>query len=135
MSAKYTFLVLCLFATHAVFANYKQKHKARGEASYYGKKYEGKKTATGDVFSNKGYTAASNLFRLGAYVRVTNQNNEKVVYVKVNDRMGHAKRIIDLTQAAAEDLAFVREGTAQVAVKVVKDRKGKRKIRKQERND
>lgn len=135
MPLKYIILFLCIIVAHASFAGYKQKHKARGEASFYGKKYEGKKTATGEIFSNKGYTAASNLFRLGAYVRVTNQNNEKVVYVKVNDRMGHAKRIIDLTQAAAEDLSFVREGTAPVTVKVVKDRKGRRKIRKQERND
>ena len=114
-------------------AKYKHKHRAHGTASYYSSKYEGKKTASGDVFTNRGYTAASNKFRLGAYVRVTNQNNGNKVYVRINDRMGNDKRVIDLTVAATEQLGFKQQGTTKVKVKVVKDRKGKRKIRKQSR--
>jgi rare lipoprotein A len=110
---------------------YRNRHHARGEASYYADKYNGRKTAAGEVFSNSGYTAASNQFRLGAYVRVTNRRNGKTVYVRINDRMGKTKRVIDLTTAAADKLAFRREGVAPVKVKVVNNAKGKRKIKKQ----
>ena len=121
-------LCICCFAASA---RYKHKHKARGIASYYGNKYEGRKTATGDVFRNSGFTAASNKFRLGAYVRVTNRANGKKVYVRINDRMGNGKRLIDLTEAATEQLGFKRQGTTRVKAKVVSERKGKRAIRRQ----
>ncbi len=122
---------LLVLSCSPAFARYKHKHKASGIASYYSNKYNGKKTATGEVFSNQGFTAASNKFRLGAYVRVTNKSNGSKVYVKVNDRMGNGKRLIDLTVAATEILGFKREGTTRVKVKVVSDRKGKRGIRRQ----
>ena len=125
--------IFCLFTFPAMHtaARYKHKHKARGIASYYSNKYEGKKTANGEIFSNKGYTAAANKFRLGAYVRVTNRVNGRKVYVRINDRMGNGKRLIDLTTAATNQLGFHKEGTVKVKVKVVKDRKGRRKINRQ----
>lgn len=123
--------VIFIFCSLSLEARYKHKHKAHGIASYYSNKYDGKKTATGDVFSNRGFTAASNKFRLGAYARVTNRSNGKHVYVKINDRMGNGKRLIDLTLAATEQLDFKREGTARVKVKVVRERKGRRGIRRQ----
>ncbi len=124
------FLLMLAVTTHA--AKYKHKHRAGGTASYYSSKYEGKKTASGDVFTNRGYTAASNKFRLGAYTRVTNKSNGRKVYVRINDRMGNDKRLIDLTAAATDKLGFKQQGTTQVKVKVVSDRKGKRKIRRQQ---
>lgn len=129
---KITILTLLLIIT-CFYANgrYKHKHKAKGIASYYSNKYEGRKTATGDVFSNKGYTAASNKFRLGAYTKVTDRSSGKHVYVKINDRMGNGDRLIDLTEAATDKLGFRQKGLTHVRVKVVKDRKGKRAIRRQ----
>lgn len=124
--------LLFLFCSTIANAKFKNKHKARGIASYYSNKYEGKKTATGDVFHNRGYTAASNKFRLGAYTRVTNRSNGNRVYVRINDRMGNNDRLIDLTAAATEKLGFKQQGTTRVKVKVVSDRKGKRRIRRQE---
>lgn len=99
-----------------------------GIASFYHNKFEGRKTATGEVFDNDKYTAASNHFKLGTYVKVTNQVNGKVVYVKVNDRMGHQSRMIDLAEVAAEELKFVRRGTAKVKIETVPAAEGKRQI-------
>jgi len=110
---------------------YKKKHRAHGVASYYSNKYEGRKTASGETFSNQDYTAASNKFRLGAYVRVRNKTNGSTVYVKVNDRMGDQKRLIDLTTAASDELGFRKAGLADVKVKVVRPGKARRKIRRQ----
>ncbi len=128
-------LLLLLFVTDLnAKIKYKHRHHARGTATYYATKYEGRKTATGDVFSNSGYTAASNKFNLGVYARVTNLGNGKKVYVKINDRMGDVDRVIDLTHAAANRLGFLKQGTARVKVKVVRPGKGKRKIRRQLRH-
>jgi len=76
-----------------------------GTASYYSNKFEGRRTATGEIFKQKKYTAASNFFKLGSIVKVTNLINGKSVVVKINDRM-HPKmarrgRIVDLTTTAA----------------------------------
>ncbi len=95
----------------------------KGMASFYASKFDGRKTATGEIFRNSGMTAASNTFRLNTWVKVTNTRNGKVVYVKVNDRMApsmHKKgRILDLTQAAARKLDFYNAGTTSVKVEIV----------------
>lgn len=99
-----------------------------GVASFYHNKFEGRKTATGEVFDNDKYTAASNHFKLGAYVKVTNQSNGKIVYVKVNDRMGHQGRMIDLAEVAAQDLRFIGKGTTKVKIEQVSAVEGKKQI-------
>ncbi len=99
-----------------------------GVASFYHNKFEGRKTATGEVFDNDKYTAASNHFKLGAYVKVTNQSNGKIVYVKVNDRMGHQSRMIDLAEVAAQDLKFIGRGTTKVKIEQVSAAEGKKQI-------
>ncbi len=90
-----------------------------GIASFYHNKFEGRKTATGEIFDNDNFTAASNHFKLGTYVKVTNLSNDNVVYVKVNDRMGHPSRVIDLTENAARKLKFINKGTTKVKIEVV----------------
>lgn len=99
-----------------------------GVASFYHNKFEGRKTATGEVFDNDKYTAASNHFKLGTYVKVTNQSNGKMVYVKVNDRMGHRGRMIDLAEVAAQDLKFIGRGTTKVKIEQVSAAEGKKQI-------
>jgi rare lipoprotein A len=105
-----------------------EKKDKSGVASFYHNKFEGRKTANGEVFDNDKYTAASNHFKLGSYVKVTNQSNGKVVYVKVNDRMGHPSRMIDLAKVAAQDLKFVNKGTTKVSIEPVSSEEGKRQI-------
>ena len=91
-----------------------------GTASYYASKFEGRKTASGEVFDNGDMTAAHNTLPLGSLVRVTNLRNGRSVIVKITDRL-HAnnRRIIDLTQSAARQLGFLAHGLAKVRVELV----------------
>jgi rare lipoprotein A len=104
--------------------NYKVVGKVlKGKASFYSLKFEGRKTATGSVFSHKNYTAASNSFPLGTYVLVTNSKNKQFVVVKINDRMSKSMskkgRIVDLTRVAAKDLGIFKHGIGSVLVQKV----------------
>ena len=92
----------------------------KGTASFYSKKFEGRKTATGAIFRHSKLTAASNHFKLNTLVRVTNLKNNKSVIVLINDRM-HNKmkkkgRVVDLTKHAAKELDFVKSGLTKVSV-------------------
>ncbi len=95
----------------------------KGMASFYSLKFEGRKTATGAIFSHAKYTAASNHFPLGIYVRVINPKNNKYVIVKINDRMGKSMskkgRIVDLTRLAAKEIGIFKQGIGKVLVQKV----------------
>ncbi len=91
-----------------------------GIASYYGRKFHGRKTSSGETFNMWGMTAAHKTIPLNAKVRVTNLSNGKSVVVRINDHGPHAKgRIIDLTRAAAAQIGMIEKGTARVKVEVV----------------
>jgi rare lipoprotein A (peptidoglycan hydrolase) len=91
-----------------------------GKASFYANSFNGQETSNGDVFTNKGMTAASNTLPLGTVVKVTNLNNHKWVVVVVNDRMSPANhRLIDLTRSAARKLSMVQHGVTKVRVQVI----------------
>lgn len=95
-----------------------------GTASYYSNKFQGRKTANGEIFDQKKITAACNVLPLGTWIRVTNLRNKKSVIVKVNDRLHHkTKRIIDLSKAGAIALNFVKSGLAKVKVEVLGKKK------------
>jgi len=101
----------------------------KGTASYYHDKFEGRKTANGEVFSQDKFTAASNRHKLGTYIKVTNLANNKIVYVKVNDRLAPTnKRILDLAEVAADELDYVDQGLTKVKIEVVTPEEGRRKI-------
>ncbi|WP_435939476.1 septal ring lytic transglycosylase RlpA family protein [Moraxella bovoculi] len=87
-------------------------------ASYYADKFNGRKTANGETFSNRGMTCASNQYKLGTYVEVTNQKNGNSIICKVNDRIGKAGRI-DLTKNGFSQLAPLSQGLVKVTVKPV----------------
>jgi len=91
-----------------------------GIASFYSNSFQGKKTSSGEIFSQKKMTAAHNTLPLGTYVRVTNLRNKRTVIVKINDRLHHRnKRLIDLSRTAAERLGFIKSGTTRVKVEVL----------------
>lgn len=99
-----------------------------GIASFYGNKFIGKKTASGEIFSQEKYTAACNLLPLGTWIRVTNIKNGKSVVVKTNDRLHpKMKRIVDLTMVAARELGYIGKGLAKVKVEVIEKPKKKTK--------
>ncbi len=92
-----------------------------GVASYYSDKYEGRKTASGEIFSQDRLTAAHPTYSIGTIVRVKNLKNRKTVIVRINDRMTNLNgRIIDLSKKAAEELDMVTNGIAKVQVDVLK---------------
>ena len=91
-----------------------------GMASFYSNKFNGRKTANGEIFSNQKMTAAHNTLPLGTYVRVTNLRNGRKVVVKINDRLHHKnKRIIDLSRTAASKLGFLKSGLTRVKIEVL----------------
>ncbi|HET7125773.1 MAG TPA: septal ring lytic transglycosylase RlpA family protein, partial [Lysobacter sp.] len=89
-----------------------------GTASFYGKKFHGRRTSNLEVYDMYAMTAAHKTLPLPSYARVTNLDNGKSVVVRVNDRGPfHAGRIIDLSYAAAVKLGYRDQGTARVEVK------------------
>ena len=91
-----------------------------GMASYYGNKFQGRLTTSGEKFDQNKLTAAHNGLPLGTWVRVTNLRNNRSVIVKITDRMHPKnKRLIDLSRSAAEKLGFVKSGLTKVKVEVM----------------
>ncbi|WP_207460413.1 septal ring lytic transglycosylase RlpA family protein [Azospirillum sp. SYSU D00513] len=91
-----------------------------GEASFYGKGFHGKKTATGERFDQNKATAASRELPLGTKATVTNQENGKSIDVMINDRGPYVDgRVIDLSQGAAKKLDMIEDGVAPVRVEAV----------------
>ncbi len=86
-----------------------------GYASWYGPKFHGRPTASGEPYNMYAFTAAHKLLPLGTYVLVTNLENGRRVVVRINDRGPFVKdRIIDLSYAAAKALGMVQKGVARV---------------------
>lgn len=112
-------LLMLLFLPMGLLAQ--TSFKQTGKASYYASKFEGRKTASGEIFSNKKLTAAHLSLPFGTRVKVTNRANGKAVVVKINDRGPYIKgRIIDLSQKAARKLHIYNQGVADVTIEVVK---------------
>lgn len=104
----------------------KAKKVFYGQASFYGNKFHGKKTANGEIFSQDKLTAACNVLPLGTWIRVTNLKNGRSVVVKTNDRL-HPKmrRLVDLSRSAAKKLGYISNGLTRVKVEVL-DPKGRK---------
>jgi rare lipoprotein A len=95
-------------------------YKERGVASWYGKKFHGKPTSSGEIYDMHEMTAAHKSLPLPTTVRVTNLRNGKSIVVKVNDRGPFIdNRIIDLSYVAAKKLDMVANGTALVEVEAM----------------
>jgi rare lipoprotein A len=92
-----------------------------GTANFYSDKFEGKKTASGQIYDKNGLTASHKKLPFGTKVLVTNLDNGKSVVVTINDRMAASNpAVIDVTRKAAEDLGFTKSGKAKVKVEVQK---------------
>jgi rare lipoprotein A len=91
-----------------------------GVASWYGQQFQGNTTASGEVFDLNGLTAAHLTLPFGTTVRVTNLKNNKNILLRVNDRGPYvARRLIDVSWAAAKHLGFINSGLTPVRVEVV----------------
>lgn len=90
------------------------------KASYYHSKFNGRKTATGDIYRDYLLTAASNIYKLGTRLLVTNKKTGKSVQVVVNDRMAKdIKGRVDLSKSAFQKIAHLDHGIVPVEVKVL----------------
>ncbi len=100
--------------------NSAEGYKESGRASWYGTKFHGKRTSSGEAYDMYQMTAAHKTLPLPTYVRVTRKSNGRSVVVKVNDRGPfHTGRIIDLSYAAAARLDLLKEGSAEVEVEAL----------------
>ncbi len=91
-----------------------------GLGSFYANKFNGRKTANGDIFDQKKLTCACNVLPLGTWIKVTNLKNDRSVIVKINDRIHpRMKRIVDLSSTAAKKLGYISSGVTRVKIEVV----------------
>lgn len=94
--------------------------RQEGIASWYGIEFDGRPTASGEIFNSSLFTAAHPSLPFGTLLNVTNMHNNKTVTVKVNDRGPFVSaRIIDISMAAAEELDMIVTGTAPVLIQSV----------------
>ena len=97
-----------------------QPFHQRGVASWYGKRFHGQKTASGEPYDMYAMTAAHPILPIPSYARVTNVRNGKQVVVRINDRGPfHSSRVIDLSYAAANRLGLIGSGSGEVEVDAI----------------
>jgi rare lipoprotein A len=113
--------ILVMLVAVSMAGNAAAQTGEEGVANFYSDKFEGKKTASGEVYDKNGLTASHKKLPYGTKVKVTNVENGKSVVVTVNDRMAPKNAaVIDVTRRAAEELGFVKAGKAKVKLEVQK---------------
>jgi rare lipoprotein A len=91
-----------------------------GIAAYYSDVFQGKKTASGELYDRNGLTAAHKTLAFGTVVKVTDLENDKSVTVTITDRGPYSKnRIIDLSYAAAEEIGLIKAGISKVRIETL----------------
>jgi len=109
-----------------------EDYTERGVASWYGTKFHGRKTSSGEPYDMYAMTAAHKTLPIPAYVKVSNLDNGKTIVVRVNDRGPFVDdRIIDLSYVAAQKLEMTAKGTANVEISVVRPHHGNTDVAKQ----
>jgi rare lipoprotein A len=112
--------VLVLVAVVLVWPSAAIAIASEGMASYYGTRFHGRRTASGQRFDQHALTAAHRTLQFGTRVRVTHKGTGRSVVVTINDRGPYARgRIIDLSKRAAERLGMLRSGVAPVRIEVL----------------
>jgi rare lipoprotein A len=124
----FLFLLIPVF-TMAQEGTQETGKQLKGKATIYANRFQGLRTATGEIFKHSNLTAASNNFKINTWVKVTNLSNMKTVIVRINDRM-HPRmakmgRVVDLTQTAANLLGGF-DGITNVKVEVIANVTGRK---------
>ena len=114
-------------ASHKTNLHRKTENKIRpryGVASFYAKKFAGRKMTNGETYRPEKLTAACNVLPLNTWIKVTNLRNHQSVVVKIKDRMNPKnKRLVDLSRSAASKLGYLSRGLTRVKVEVLADYK------------
>ena len=102
------------------FSKYNADDAKTSFASFYHDKFNGRKTASGEIFSNSKMTAANRTLPFGTNVKVTNMRTGKSVIVKINDRGPfHSSRALDLSKAAFKEIGNTSRGTMPVEYEII----------------
>src|SRR5262245_43737511 len=113
--------ILVTLATLLMIGSAAGQAREEGVANFYSDKFQGRKTASGEVYDKNALTASHKKLPYGTKVKVTNVENGKSVVVTVNDRMAAKNAaVIDVSRRAAEELGFVSSGRAKVTLEVQK---------------
>lgn len=119
MIFKSVYVIVSLALVHLINPSSDEKANT-GTASFYAKKFEGRRTSSGQRYRSTERTAAHRTYPFGTLLEITNHDNGMKTIVRVNDRGPHAKsRVIDLSYLAAKDLGLINSGTADVTLKVI----------------
>lgn len=125
INMKFVFLSFVALLLTACASGPISKQDARGfedsgEATYYAAKYQGRRTASGEIFNQHAMTAAHKRLPFGTKVKVTNVANGKSVIVRINDRGPFVRgRIIDLSRDAFKRIASLHHGVIEVTIRVI----------------
>lgn len=104
----------------AVASNTVNRFTQSGLASWYGRQFHGRKTASGETFDMNAMTAAHRSLPMNCYVRVTNKDNGQSVVVRINDRGPfHGNRVLDLSYGAAKAIGITQRGVGNVTIERV----------------
>ena len=120
---KLLILVLFLLLGGGLFAQQSASPVIKGKASFYSDWFDGRLTANGEFFSQEEYTAAHKTLPFNTWVEVKNLDNNKSVFLRINDRGPYVKgRIIDLSKAGAKAIGDLNQGIFNVEMHIVEKR-------------
>ncbi|MEY8759763.1 septal ring lytic transglycosylase RlpA family protein [Chryseobacterium tongliaoense] len=122
MMKRFILVIIMMISTLGVysFTNNTMDAKKTSYASYYHDKFNGRKTASGEIFDNSKFTAANRTLPFGTTIKVTNLNNGKEVIVRINDRGPfHSSRALDMSKAAFDEIGNISHGTIPIEYEIV----------------
>ncbi|MPS65177.1 septal ring lytic transglycosylase RlpA family protein [Chryseobacterium sp.] len=122
MMKRFILVIIMMISTFGIFSFTSNTTDAKrtSYASYYHDKFNGRKTASGEVFDNSKFTAANRTLPFGTNIKVTNLDNGKSVVVRVNDRGPyHSSRALDMSKAAFDEIGNTNHGTIPVEYEIV----------------
>nr|WP_314493993.1 septal ring lytic transglycosylase RlpA family protein [uncultured Chryseobacterium sp.] len=122
MMKRFILVIIMMISTLGIysFKNNAEDAKKTSYASYYHDKFNGKKTASGEVFNNSKLTAAHRTLPFGTEIKVTNLNNGEEVIVTINDRGPfHSSRALDMSKAAFDEIGGIQKGIIPVEYEIV----------------
>ncbi|UMQ43775.1 septal ring lytic transglycosylase RlpA family protein [Chryseobacterium sp. Y16C] len=122
MMKRFILVIIMMISTFGIFSFTSNTTDAKrtSYASYYHDKFNGRKTASGEVFDNSKFTAANRTLPFGTNIKVTNLDNGKSVIVRVNDRGPyHSSRALDMSKAAFDEIGNTNHGTIPVEYEIV----------------
>ncbi|CAD7811376.1 Endolytic peptidoglycan transglycosylase RlpA [Chryseobacterium aquaeductus] len=122
MMKRFILVIIMMISTLGLysFKNNAEDAKKTTYASYYHDKFNGRKTASGEIFNNSKLTAAHRTLPFGTELKVTNLNNGEEVIVTINDRGPfHSSRALDMSKAAFDEIGGIKKGVIPVEYEIV----------------